>query len=144
MKGDVFSIGRNQPAVFATTINALIIQVGIMYSATVSSAVRELKVRPIILKIPVTPKLLKLIVDKTLATGDTAVPTNMIDLYKEKMKMFAQVEEKFKRDCTSVYLLVKGQCSLNMISELKGFEEFDVIKQDFHLINLLKLIKKIC
>ena len=43
-----------------------------------------------------------------------------------------------------MYLLVKGQCSPNIISELKRFDEFDIIEQDFHLIKLLKLIKKIC
>ena len=91
-----------------------------------------------------TPDLAELIADGTLPTGTKAVPTNRMDLYKGKMKMFARVEEKFERDCTSVYLLVKGQCSPNMISELNGFYEFDVIEEDFHLIDLLKLIKKIC
>ena len=56
MKGNVFSTGRNQADVFATTMNALIIRVGIQYSATVLATVRELKVRPTILKIPVTPE----------------------------------------------------------------------------------------
>ena len=31
-----------------------------------------------------------------------------------------------------------------MISELKGFDIFDTIEEEFHLVNLLKLIKKIC
>ena len=118
---------------YATTMNVLVIQVGMKYSAAVSSAVQELKVKPTVLKIPVKPELSKLIADGTLTSADTAVPENLMDLYKEKMKMYAQVEEKFERDCISVYLLVKGQCSWNMILELKGFDEFDVIEQDFHL-----------
>ena len=46
MKGNVFSIGRNQANVYATTMKVLVIQVGIKYSATLSATVQELKVRP--------------------------------------------------------------------------------------------------
>ena len=122
MKGHVFSIGKNQANVYATTMNALVIQVGIKYSAAVLSAVRELVVKPTILKILEKPELSKLIADGTLTSADTAVPDNLMDLYKEKMNMYARVENKFELDCTSVYLMVKGRCSLNMISELKGFD----------------------
>ena len=59
MKGNVFSIGRNQADVFTTTMNAFVMQVGIKYSTTVSAAARELKVRPTILKIPVTPRVVE-------------------------------------------------------------------------------------
>ena len=57
MKGNVFSIGRDQADVYATTMKALVIVVGVKYSAVVSAAVRELKVRPAKLKIPEYPDL---------------------------------------------------------------------------------------
>ena len=67
-----------------------------------------------------------------------------MDLYKEEMKMYAREKKRFELNCRCVYLLVKEQCSPNMISELKGFDIFDTIEEEFHLVNLLKLIKKIC
>ena len=143
MKGNVFSIGRNQADVHATTMAMLEIVVEMKYIAVVASAIRDLKERPVILKIPVKPELTTLQEYGTLESTDTAVPDNLMNLYKEKMKMYAREEKKFELDCQSVYLLVKGQCSPKIISELKGFDDFDTIKEEFHLINLLKLIKKI-
>ena len=139
-----FSTGRNQADVFVTKMNMLVIVVGIKYSVAVSSAVRELVVKPTMMKIPDKPELSKLIADGELTSSDKVVPDNMMDLYKEEMKMFAREKKQFELDCRSVYLLVKEQYSPNMISELKEIDEFDVIKKSFHLINLLKLIKKIC
>ena len=144
MKGNVFSIGRNQADTYTTTINVLVIQVGTKYLAIVAAAIKELKVTPTALKIPVTPVLSDMIAAGTVPLGTTAVPQNYTDLYKEKMKMYAKTEEKFERDCMAVYQYCKGQCSPFMISELKGFDEFDTIEEQMHLVDLLKLIKKIC
>ena len=93
---------------------------------------------------PVTPVLLDMIADGTLPTGTTAVPQNYTDLYTEKMKMYAKTEEKFERQCMDVYQYCKGQCSPFMISEMKGFDEYETIEEEMHLVKLLKLIKKIC
>ena len=95
MKGNVFSIGRNQADVYATTMNMLIILVGIKYSAAVSSAVRELVVKPTMMKVPDKPELSKLIADGEILTTATAVPDNLMDLYKEEMKMYAREKKRF-------------------------------------------------
>ena len=74
MKGNVFSTGRNQADAFATTMNMLVIVVGTKYSAAVSSAVRELVVKPTMMKIPDKPELTKLIADGELEPSVKAVP----------------------------------------------------------------------
>ena len=66
-----------------------------------------------------------------------------MDLYKEKMKIYAKVELKFEFDCESAFSLVVGQCSPKMISELKCHDEFDTINEEYQLVKLLKFIKKI-
>ena len=144
MKGNVFSIGKHQADTYTTTMNALVIQVGTKYSAIVAAAIKELKVKPSALKLPVTPVLSDMIADGTLPSGTTAVPQNYKDLYTEKMKAYAKTEERFERQCMDVYQYFKGQCSPFMISELKGFDEYVTIEEEMHLVNLLKLIKKIC
>ena len=116
MKGNVFSIGKHQADTYTTTMNALVVQVGTKYSAIVAAAIKELKVKPSALKLPVTPVLSDMIADGTLPTGTTAVPQNYKDLYQEKMKMYAKTEEKFERQCMDVYQYCKGQCSPFMIS----------------------------
>ena len=134
MKGNVFSIGRNQADVHATTMAMLEIVVGMKYTASVASAIRDLKEKPAILKIPEKPELATLQGNRTLFSTATAVRDNLIDLYKEKMEMFARDKKKFEFDCQCVYLLVKGQCSPKMILELKGFDDFDTFEKEFHLI----------
>ena len=52
MKGYVFSIGRNQEDVHATTMTMLEIVVRIKSTASVASAVQDLKVKPKMLKLP--------------------------------------------------------------------------------------------
>ena len=110
-----FFIGRNQADVYATTMNMLVIQVGTRYSAAVTSAVQDLVVKPTMMKLLDKPELLQLIADRELTSADKAVPDNLMDLYKEEMKIYAREKNRFELDCRCVYLLVKGQCSLVQI-----------------------------
>ena len=119
------------------------IQVGMKYTASVTSAVRDLVVKPKMMKLPDKPELSKLIADKEILSIVTAVPDNLMDVYKKEMKMYAREKKRFELDSQCVYLSMKEQCSPKMISELKGFDIFDTIEEEFHLVNLLKLIKKI-
>ena len=89
--------------------------------------------KPQILKLPDKPELSKLISDGELLSTVTAVPDNLMNLYKEEMKMYAREKKRFELDCQSVYLLVKGQCSPKMFLELKGFDDFNRVKEEFHL-----------
>ena len=106
MKGNVFFIGRSQADVYATTIAMLEIVVTMNYTAIVASVIQDLKERPAMLKVPVRPDLVTLQANRTLTSTDTAVPDNLMDLYKEKMQKYAKVELKFELNFQSVYLLV--------------------------------------
>ena len=85
------------------------------YSAKVAAAIRDYKEKPSMMRVPKKPELSALIADGTLLSNDTIVPDNLMDVYKEKMKVYARTELKFEADCESAYSLVIGQCSLKMI-----------------------------
>ena len=108
MNGNVFLIGRNQADVHTTTMSMFEIQVGMKYTASVVLAVQDLVVKPKMLKLPDKPELLKLTADREVLLTVMAVPDNLMDLYKEEVKIYAREKKRFELDCQSVYLLVKG------------------------------------
>ena len=144
MKGHGFVIGRSQIDDYRHIIRRLQVVAGVIYSAAVLSAIRDLKDKPAMLKVPVKPTLTGLIPNGTLVDTTTVVSDNHLDMYTQKIKMNAKVEIKFELDCQRAYLLVKGQCSPKMIAKLKCHDDYGNIEKQFHLVNLLKLIKKIC
>ena len=79
----MFQIGRSQTYNYAHAMSRLQVIKGVRYSAVVLSAVRDLKERPVMLKVPVTPKLADLIANDTLISTDTVVPNEHNDLYTE-------------------------------------------------------------
>ena len=144
MKGKVFSIGRNQADNFAHSHKMLQIVVGVKYTSKVAAAIRDYKVKPTNLRAPIRPELAALISDGTLLDTATAVPENFMDVYREKVKIYSKIELQFEQHCESAFSLVIGQCSPNMISELKCHDEYDAINDEYQLVKLLLLIKKIC
>ena len=116
MKGKVFSISRNQADNYAHSHKMLQIVAGVKYTAKVAAAIRDYKEKPSNLKAPIKPELSALIADGTLTRNDGVVPENLMDVYKESVKIYGRTELKFESDCESAFSLVIGQCSPNMIS----------------------------
>jgi len=144
MKKKVFSIGRNQADNFSHTHKMLQVVLGTKYTSNVSAAVKDYKETPTKMKAPVKPVLADLKLAGKVDAKATVVPDNLTDIYKEKVKTYSRLESKFEQDCESAFSLVIGQCSPLMISELKCHDEFDAISDEYNLVKLLLLIKKIC
>ena len=87
MKNKVFSISRNQADNFAHTHKMLQVVAGMKYSAKVAAAIRDFKEKPAMMKVPVKPELSALVTTGTVLDTATAVPDNLMDVYKEKMKV---------------------------------------------------------
>ena len=80
MKDKVFCISRNQADNFAHSHKMLQVVAGMKYSAKVNAAIRDIKEKPSMMKVPTKPELSALIADGTLRSSDTAVPDNLMDV----------------------------------------------------------------
>ena len=73
----------------------------------------------------------------------TEIPIEYMDRYNHKMKTHCKREDKFEVDMQLCYTVVKGQCTDDMLHELKCQSAYEKIKNSFDPIGLLELLQRI-
>ena len=66
----------------------------------------------------------------------TSIPGENMDRYVHKMKTHCKREDKYKVDMTLCYTVVHGQCTDDMLHELKCQGTYEQIRNDFDPIGL--------
>jgi hypothetical protein len=73
----------------------------------------------------------------------TEIPSECMDRYIHKMKTHCKREDKFEVDMQLCYTVIHGQCTDDMLHELKCQQTYERIKSGFDPIGLLELLQRI-
>jgi hypothetical protein len=139
-----FDTGPTQAHDFKKTHKKIATYVGTKYSAEAMMSIEEMKVHDWTSTMPRKP----LKTDFDTVKGSTTVeadkvPQEHLDRYDYKMKSHCKREDKYEVDMSLCFTVVHGQCTDDMLHELKCQQKYDNIKSSFDPIGLLKLIQQI-
>ncbi|OEU21780.1 hypothetical protein FRACYDRAFT_231926 [Fragilariopsis cylindrus CCMP1102] len=73
----------------------------------------------------------------------TAIPAEYMDRYNHKIKTHCKREDKFETDMQLCYTVIHGQCTDEMIHELKCQQKYEMVRLMFDPIGLLELLQRI-
>ena len=73
----------------------------------------------------------------------TEISIEYMDRYNHKMKAHCKREDKFEVDMQLCYTVVKGQCTDDMLHELKCQSAYEKINNSFDPIGILELLQRI-
>ena len=145
-----FDTGPTQAHDFKKTHKKISTYTGTKYSAEVMQSLEEMKLHDWTKDLPKKP--LKSKFDVVVAATDdtpasiikaTVIPSEHLDRYTHKMKTHCKREDKFEDDMQLCYTVIHGQCTDDMIHELKCQEKYEEVKVKFDPIGLLKLLQQI-
>jgi hypothetical protein len=115
-----FDTGPTQAHDFKKTHKKIATYTGTKYSAEVMQSLEDMKIHDWTRGMPRKPqlegfKVLKGSVEKEA----TEVPSEYMDRYNHKMKTHCKREDKFEVDMQLCYTVIHGQCTYDMLHELK-------------------------
>jgi hypothetical protein len=139
-----FDTGPTQAHDFKKTHKKISTYTGTKYSTEVMMSIEEMRVHNWTATMPRRP--IKADFDTSVngvQTKATTVPQEHLDRYDYKMKSHCKKEDKYEEDMKLSFTVVHGQCTDDMLHELKCQQGYENIKTDFDPVALLKLIQQI-
>jgi hypothetical protein len=137
-----FDTGPTQAHDFKKTHKKISTYTGTKYSAEVMQSFEEMKLHDWTKGMPKKPIATDFsrVIDKKIVPA-TEVPSEYMDRYIHKMKTHCKREDKFEVDMQLCYTVVHGQCTDDMLHELRCQKTYDSIKNSFDPIGLLGLLQ---
>ena len=145
-----FDTGPTQAHDFKKTHKKIATYTGTKYSAEVMKSLDDLVLHDWTKDMPKKPKKADFdtVIEATVDTAAsivkaTSIPGENMDRYVHKMKTHCKREDKYEVDMTLCYTVVHGQCTDDMLHELKCQATYEKIRNDFDPIGLLKMLQRI-
>jgi hypothetical protein len=139
-----FDTGPTQAHDFKKTHKKISTYTGTKYSAEVMQSLEDMRIFDWTRGMPRKPILTDFdTVTGSVTTPAIAIPSKYIDRYTHKMKTHCKREDKFEVDMQLCYTVIHGQCTEDMLHELKCQTTYETIKNSFDPIGLLHLLQRI-
>jgi hypothetical protein len=139
-----FDTGPTQAHDFKKTHRKISTYTGTKYSAEVMQSLELMKIRDWTKGMPRKPMLADFnTLEGAVVVTAKDVPSEYMDRYIHKMKTHCKREDKFEVDMQLCYTVVHGQCTDDMLHELKCQKTYESIKSTFDPIGLLQLLQRI-
>jgi hypothetical protein len=145
LEGYYFQSGPSQANDYKKTKDHIVTYTGTKYSAEVSRSIDEMTPYTWLLPTaPITSDFDEMEADGvTVKNKATVIPKEYTDRYNIKMKTMVKREDKYEDDMKLSYSLIIGQCNDEMKHELKSQKDYEVIRNTFDVIALLRLLQQI-
>ena len=159
LEGYYFDTGPTQAHDFKKTHKKISTYTGTKYSAEVMQSLEEMELHDWTTGMPKKPILSDFDKEeeeasdsddddvdtkkKIVITKATVIPAEYMDRYNHKIKTHCKREDKFETDMQLCYTVIHGQCTDEMIHELKCQEKYELIRLLFDPIGLLGLLQRI-
>ncbi|OEU19808.1 hypothetical protein FRACYDRAFT_235871 [Fragilariopsis cylindrus CCMP1102] len=154
LEGYYFDTGPTQAHDYKKTHRKISTYTGTKYSAEVMQSLEEMKLHDWTTGMPKKPILSDFdteTVDEDVDTKKktvkivkaTTIPAEYLDRYLHKIKTHCKREDKFETDMQLCYTVIHGQCTDDMIHELKCQKKYEMIRLLFDPIGLLELLQRI-
>jgi hypothetical protein len=127
-----FDTGPTQAHDFKKTHKKISTYTGTKYSAEVMQSLEEMKIHDWTKGMPKKPIATDFnrVVDNQMVPA-IEVPSEYMDRYIHKMKTHCKREDKFEVDMQLCYTVVHGQCTDDMLHELRCQKSYDSIRSSF-------------
>jgi hypothetical protein len=139
-----FDTGPTQAHDFKKTHKKISTYTGTKYSAEVMMSIENMEYYNWASSMPRKP----IKSDFDTSTGGisniaTVIPQEYLDRYEYKIKSHCKREDKYEVDMKLSFTVIHGQCTDDMLHELKCQQKYESIRNNFDPIELLKLIQQI-